>query len=144
MGEPQFSFKCAECRGGKLWLTGFELLTVDISFDAAFGSRDAVPTDWSVDYTMPKDGPRAFITCEKCRREVKVSCRNEATGRRVVLWPAEVYQLLSNAVALHGLCDGTFKGQVEVRWKEFLGKLISAHPQLGDGRRVSKGVNEAR
>jgi hypothetical protein len=135
MGEHRCSFKCAECGSEKLRLTGFEMLDVAVGFDVGFGGPEAGSDDWNVEYTLPKDGPRAFIFCEKCRREVTVCCRNEHTRRKAVLWPAEIYQLLYGVLAIHGTYDDAFKGKAELDWKKFMGKLIATHPQLGTTRR---------
>lgn len=128
----QLSFKCAECGSSKLRLSGCELLSVAVGFEVGFADSGVGAADWNVDYTLPKDGPQAFVTCEKCRHEVKVSCRNGSTGRSAVLWPAEIYQMLGGVLSLGGIEEDAFKGQVTVQWEEFQAKLMSAHPILAD------------
>jgi len=110
---------------------GFEMLSVGVCFDVEFGRPVADPGDWNVDYILPNDGPRAIVKCAKCRHEVKVACRNLKTGGSVILWPAQVYQLLCGAVDIHGIDEETFKGLVEVDWKTFMSKMIAAYPRLG-------------
>lgn len=130
--KNQLSFKCAECGSGKLRLSGCELLSVAVGFEVGFADLGVGAADWNVDYTLPKDGPQAFVTCEKCRHEVKVSCRNGSTGRSAVLWPAEIYQMLRGLLTLYGVDDEKLQGEVKVRWDEFMAKLISTHPHLSE------------
>jgi len=139
MGELRCSFKCAECGGEKLRLMGFEILSIAVSFEVEFGGPEAGSDDWNVEYTLPKDGPRALIICGKCRHEVKVACRSEG-GKTAVLWPAELYQMLWGALGIYGIQDEAFKGKAEVDWKKFTARLVAARPLLGKGRaRMKRG-----
>jgi hypothetical protein len=118
-------------------LTGFETLSVSVGFVVSLENTDETgPEDWNVEYSLPGDGPRAFVSCEKCRHEVKVSCRNERTGKEAILWPAEVYQLLWGILNIYGVGDDTFKGQVDLDRKKLAARLVAGHPQLGNGRHV--------
>ena len=133
MEELRCSFKCAECGGAKLRLAGVATLNADVSFSFGFSHPETDSEYWDVGYAMPEDGPRAFIVCDKCAHEVKVSCLNEHTGRTAVLWPAEIYQMLWGTVRIYGTYDGqAFNGSAKLDLKKFLGKLVAAHPQLGN------------
>lgn len=140
VSKEQFTFSCAECGSGNLRLTGCELLSVSVNFDVGFADSGSGAAAWNVDYALPKDGPRAFVTCEMCRHEVKVSCSSGSLGRCAVLWPAEIYEMLEGLLTLHGVEEEALKGQVHVQWKGFLAKLISAHPHLAAARRSAKGT----
>jgi hypothetical protein len=82
-----------------------------------------------VQYAEPKDGPQALVVCDKCGHEVKVKCRIEETGRTMVLWPAELYQMLYGALELHGVQDEAFKGVAEIDWKSLLARLKAKCPR---------------
>lgn len=130
MHQPKYYFECTECGSDKLRLTGFELLHVSVSYSVPFAGTGAKGEDWNVDYFYPEEGPRALVTCDRCRHEVKVLCRSEE-GKTAVLWPAELYQMLCGALGIYGIVDESFMGKAEVDWKKFVARLVKARPRLG-------------
>lgn len=119
MRECVFYFECAECGGDRLRLTGFTTARVTVGFSVPIRDSDPGAVHWDVKYSFPEGVPLALLVCDRCGREVRVRCKNMISGRSAVLCPEEMYQLLGEALELHGLQDEAFKGIAEVDWTRF-------------------------